>query len=63
VAELTHEAPLCASAGFYYVCLNRQSGSIVGYYYDPNSSPFQKLELQHKPQGTAGHSFAKYSLL
>jgi hypothetical protein len=28
-------------AGFYYVCFDRQSGGIDGFYYDPNSSPFQ----------------------
>ena len=31
--------------GFYYACLNRAEGSIEGFYHDPNSSPFQRLEL------------------
>mmetsp|Transcript_34123 Transcript_34123/g.96699 ORF Transcript_34123/g.96699 Transcript_34123/m.96699 type:complete len:232 (+) Transcript_34123:739-1434(+) len=58
----SHESGLTI-AGFYYVCLNRLTGTIMGYYYDPNSSPFQKLELHQKPQGTAGHSFADFALL
>ncbi|KAK7859024.1 glucose-induced degradation protein 4 like protein [Quercus suber] len=33
-------------AGFYYVCFSCSDGSISGFYYDPNSSPFQKLELK-----------------
>merc|ERR1712182_121517 len=32
-------------AGFYYVCLCRKHGEITGYYFDPSSSPYQKLEL------------------
>ncbi|CAI7912681.1 unnamed protein product, partial [Closterium sp. NIES-53] len=24
-------------AGFYYVCFNREDGSVTGYYYDPSS--------------------------
>ena len=32
-------------AGFYYVCMSRKTGSIEGFYHDPNSSPYQKLQL------------------
>eukprot|EP00897_Mesotaenium_endlicherianum_P009247 jgi/Mesen1/8350/ME000463S07796 len=49
-------------AGFYYVCFCRRSGAISGFYYDPNSSPFQKLELRATCEGRSGHSFATYSL-
>lgn len=45
-------------AGFYYVCLSRETGKIEGYYYDPNSTPYQKLELQ--PQSEFP-SFTTYS--
>lgn len=33
-------------AGFYYICLSRQDGSIEGFYHDPHSSPYQRLELR-----------------
>ena len=32
-------------AGFYYVCFDRQLGTVEGYYHDANSSPWQRLEL------------------
>ncbi|KAK4525425.1 hypothetical protein GAYE_SCF12G3333 [Galdieria yellowstonensis] len=32
-------------AGFYYVCMNRITGETQGYYFDPDSLPFQKLQL------------------
>ncbi|KAA8518930.1 hypothetical protein F0562_016296 [Nyssa sinensis] len=38
-------------AGFYYVCFSCSDGSINGFYYDPNSSPFQKLELKSTNEG------------
>ncbi|RDY02108.1 Glucose-induced degradation protein 4-like protein, partial [Mucuna pruriens] len=38
-------------AGFYYVCFSCSDGSISGFYYDPNSSPFQKLELKSTNDG------------
>ncbi|KAJ7535772.1 hypothetical protein O6H91_12G045300 [Diphasiastrum complanatum] len=47
-------------AGFYYVCFTRSNGIVNGYYYDPNSSPFQKLELKATNEGRSGHSFATY---
>lgn len=33
-------------AGFYYLCLDRQAGDIRGFYYDPQTSPYQKLFLE-----------------
>ena len=47
-------------AGFYYACLDRSTGRIEGFYYDPNSSPYQKLELTPTLQGRNGYSFAGY---
>eukprot|EP00899_Mesostigma_viride_P003491 jgi/Mesvir1/13142/Mv06111-RA.1 len=48
-------------AGFYYVCYSRNDGSIEGFYYDPNSSPFQRLQLKASWEGRQGHSFPTYS--
>ena len=33
-------------AGFYYVCLDRHTGAILGFYHDPDCAPFQQLQLQ-----------------
>ena len=33
-------------SGFYYVCLRRSDGRVEGLYYDPQSSPYQCLELE-----------------
>ncbi|KMT11062.1 hypothetical protein BVRB_5g111500 isoform B [Beta vulgaris subsp. vulgaris] len=49
-------------AGFYYVCFSCSDGSINGFYYDPNSSPFQKLELKSSNEGRSGFSFSSYEL-
>lgn len=49
-------------AGFYYVCFSCSDGSINGFYYDPNSSPFQKLELKSTNEGLSGFSFSSYEL-
>lgn len=49
-------------AGFYYVCFSCTDGSISGFYYDPNSSPFQKLELKATNDGRSGFSFSSYEL-
>jgi hypothetical protein len=48
-------------AGFYYICFSRLDGSVEGFYYDPNSSPFQKLQLRACNEGRSGHSFSSYS--
>lgn len=47
-------------AGFYYVCFSRSDGSVHGFYYDPNSSPFQKLELKAITECQNEHCFASY---
>ncbi|PKU72802.1 glucose-induced degradation protein 4 homolog [Dendrobium catenatum] len=49
-------------AGFYYVCFSCSDGSINGFYYDPNSSPFQKLELKSANDGLSGFTFSSYQL-
>ncbi|KAF3333649.1 Glucose-induced degradation protein 4 [Carex littledalei] len=50
-------------AGFYYVCFSCTDGSISGFYYDPNSSPFQKLELKCMNEKPGGFSFSSYELV
>ncbi|WVZ72229.1 hypothetical protein U9M48_020724 [Paspalum notatum var. saurae] len=49
-------------AGFYYVCFSCSDGSISGFYYDPNSSPFQKLELKCTNEKNSGFTFSSYEL-
>lgn len=46
-------------AGFYYVCMDRLTGAILGFYYDPNSQPYQRLQLNAVFTST-GSSFADY---
>lgn len=46
-------------AGFYYCCMDRLTGSIAGYYFDPNNQPWQKLLLRAQP-GAHGFAFADY---
>ncbi|KAK6360843.1 hypothetical protein TWF730_006960 [Orbilia blumenaviensis] len=36
--------------GFYFVSLSRSTGQIEGYYYDPHSAPYQRLELTPTPK-------------
>lgn len=42
-------------AGFYYICLDRRTGVIHGFYFDPKSEPFQCLQLSadHDSEGFA----------
>ncbi len=47
-------------AGFYYVCMDRHTGAIVGYYFDPNNQPWQRLELNAQPSAN-GFAFADYA--
>lgn len=47
-------------AGFYYVCLRRKDGHIQGFYFDPSSTPYQKLTLLPHDEGK-GVSFPEYS--
>ncbi|CAN8073334.1 unnamed protein product [Agarophyton chilense] len=46
-------------AGFYYVCMDRLTGAILGFYYDPHSQPYQRLQLNADSTCT-GSSFADY---
>jgi hypothetical protein len=49
-------------AGFYYCCLDRVTGSIQAIYYDPASSPDQRLHLEACPGGPCGHTFAAHEM-
>ncbi|RUS16685.1 vacuolar import and degradation protein-domain-containing protein [Endogone sp. FLAS-F59071] len=46
-------------AGFYYICMRRCDGALEGYYYDPQSAPYQRLCLMPEPEGR-GFGFAGY---
>jgi len=39
-------------AGFYYICFQKSTSSIEGYYYHRNSEWFQSLTLTHVPDHT-----------
>ncbi|QDZ21657.1 vacuolar import/degradation protein Vid24 [Chloropicon primus] len=41
-------------AGFYYLCISRATGEMTGYYFDPNSTPFQRVSLQVTYEGSRG---------
>jgi len=41
-------------SGFYYVCLRRSDGALQGLYFDPQSSPYQCLELESRQGGAVG---------
>ncbi|ORX83557.1 hypothetical protein K493DRAFT_320244, partial [Basidiobolus meristosporus CBS 931.73] len=47
-------------AGFYYVCLRRSDGLIEGFYFDPSSTPYQRLILKPKLDG-CGVTFSSYT--
>ena len=49
-------------AGFYYLALDRRSGQVHGCYYDPCSSPDQRLELGAVLAGAAGFAFPHFEL-
>ena len=44
--NVSNERSTLTIAGFYYCCLSRETGKIEGYYFDPHSTPNQKLELE-----------------
>ncbi|CDF39744.1 unnamed protein product [Chondrus crispus] len=46
-------------AGFYYICMDRFTGSMLGYYYDPKSQPYQELRL-NAVSLPGGHVFSSY---
>lgn len=37
-------------AGFYYICFQKSTATIEGYYYHRNSEWFQSLNLHHVPE-------------
>jgi glucose-induced degradation protein 4 len=41
-------------AGFYYVCLNRVTGDMDAYYWDPTGPPEQRLTLKVEPSNDKG---------
>lgn len=50
-------------AGFYYVALDRVTGDINAFYFDPASSPDQRLKLAACTAGDQGHAFAAFETL
>jgi len=49
--------------GFYYICLDKQSGALDGWYYDPNCGNEQRLVLSSDVGGIAGISAPVFDLL
>lgn len=47
-------------AGFYYVCMDRYTGAILGFYYDPQSQPYQRLQLNATFPSQGGCAFEDY---
>nr|CAB3249010.1 glucose-induced degradation protein 4 homolog [Phallusia mammillata] len=39
-------------AGFYYICFQKSTATIEGYYYYRTSEMFQSLNLRHSPEST-----------
>lgn len=37
-------------AGFYYICYERNTAAILGFYFHQSSEMFQSLRLKHVPQ-------------
>jgi len=52
------EQNLLTIQGFYYICMSRQTGAVTGYYYDPDCTPFQELELMPDRGGRPGFAFS-----
>ncbi|KAL1923052.1 uncharacterized protein VTP21DRAFT_9428 [Calcarisporiella thermophila] len=57
--DMTHSNLLTIS-GFYYISMRREDGCVEGYYWDPNSSPYEYLTLVPEYQGE-GISFPTFS--
>lgn len=49
-------------AGFYYVGLDRETGDIQAFYFDPASTPDQRLKLKACEGGEAGFAFPAYDV-
>lgn len=43
-------------------CLDRRTGQIDGIYYDPKTSPLQKLQLKPSRSPECGYSFGTVSI-
>jgi len=39
-------------AGFYYICFQKSTSTVEGYYYHRNSEWYQSLNLRHVPERT-----------
>lgn len=42
--------------------MERQTGAITGFYFDPNSAPFQYLSLKPMSSPRGGMTFGSYEL-
>jgi len=51
-SDSNKEAEQCSFSGFYYICMEKSSGDIEGFYFqkNPQEKGFQNLKLQFKPQ-------------
>lgn len=47
--------------GFYYLCLDKHTGCLLAYYYDPRSEPFQRLQLTAMSEQD-GYSFGSVAM-
>ena len=54
----SEESEICSFSGFYYICMDKESGSIEGYYYQKsanvNDSGYQSLKLDFQPDEFMG---------
>ncbi|KAM7536731.1 hypothetical protein Aperf_G00000082939 [Anoplocephala perfoliata] len=41
------------SSGFYYICLQKSTGELTGYFHNKSSERLQLLELKYDPQVTS----------
>lgn len=41
------------SSGFYYICLQKSTGELMGYFHNKSSERLQLLELKYDPQVTS----------
>ncbi|XP_075256071.1 glucose-induced degradation protein 4 homolog [Convolutriloba macropyga] len=50
------ESELCSFSGFYYICLEKSSGTIEGFYFqkNPQDNGFQNLKLEFQQNDFCG---------